>query len=350
MKNKKWFTLVELLLALLIAWTLLGVMMSIYTGIMWADSRMSNKRLLTKEASDLMDTIHTAALDYTIDYEEYFNRNMLWYWIWNTGFTSYGNQWRRYFCWNWIENSSVSERKFNIYNWENDTWWCVSWWNQKYLEYAFQHYNLKTWTLNSRCNSWSNTHHWPIAINPNTWLDYLYLINPEWDERYYFRRILTGENNDIYKVQVLRLKWYDAGTSQNFDPDVTSSWRFDWFIDTWACDFSQGFVCKWNSVTWDFKLPNGFYDWRVDITSDKVTVSDFRIDIYPNKDPYLDTWAENILDPYIKITITMNLYKKPSEDKITLSTTLSFKNSYFNFPIEVMENVPNDDDEPDVVC
>ena len=161
--------------------------------------------------------------------------------------------------------------------------------------------------------------------------------------------LLTGENYDIYKVQVLRLKWYDAGTSQNFT-SATSSWRFDWFIDTWACDFSQGYICNWNIVTWDFKLPNSFYDWRVDITSDKVTVSDFRIDIYPNKDPYLDTWSENILDPYIKITITMNLYNKPSEDEITLSTTLSFKNSYFNFPIEVMENVPNDDDDPDIVC
>ena len=145
-------------------------------------------------------------------------------------------------------------------------------------------------------------------------------------------------------MQVLRLKWYDAGSSHDFSDD--SIWRFDWFIDTWACDFQQWFVCTSEiEVTWNSKLPKDYDDWRVDITSDKVTVSDFRIDIYPNKDPYLDTSTGNIQDPYIKITITMNLYNKPSTEEITLSTTLSFKNSYFNFPIEMRENVPNDDDE-----
>jgi hypothetical protein len=34
---------------------------------------MVNKRILTAEASDLIDIIHEAAIDYTIDYEEYFN-------------------------------------------------------------------------------------------------------------------------------------------------------------------------------------------------------------------------------------------------------------------------------------
>jgi hypothetical protein len=34
---------------------------------------------------------------------------------------------------------------------------------------------------------------------------------------------------------------------------------------------------------------------------------------------------------------------KPSTQEITLSTTLSFKNSYFNFPIEKRRCVPNDD-------
>ena len=351
MKNKKWFTLVELLLALMIAWTLIGIMMSIYTGIMWADTRMSNKRLLTKEASDLMDTIHTAALDYTIDYEEYFNRSTLWFWVWNAWFTSYGNSGSRYYCWNGF--SGIATNWINrIYEWQESVGGCVSWWKQKYFEYSFQHWNLKTWELNSRCNSWSNMYKWPVAIYPNTWLDYLYLISPDWTERYYFRRVLKVDNwnwkNDkLYTVQMLRLKWYDAGQLHNFADN--STWRFDWFIDTWACDYNQWFVCNWWQVTWRFQMPWNYDNWRVDITSDKVTVNDFRIDIYPNKDPYLDTQDDNIIDPYIKITITMNLYKKPSYDEITLSSTLSFKNSYFNYPIEVRENVPNDDDI-DIQC
>lgn len=348
MKNKKWFTLTELLMALLIAGTLIGIVMSIYTWIMWADLRMSNKRVLTSEASDLLDMIHTVALDYTIDYEEYFNRSSLWYWLWDTRFTSYGNAWERYYCWNnfsWIYNGS--NNSYQIYK-RNGSWCQQTWRNQKYLEYQFQHRRLATWDLNNKENSWSYKNYWPVAISPNTWLDYLYLISPDWSERYYFRRVLawwnwwTGKNDKLYVIQMLRLKWYDAWERHNFDDSVYSWWRYDWFIDTWACDFSQWFNCTWAEVTWWDKMPGSFSDWRVNITSDKVTVNDFRIDIYPDKDPYLYTQSDNLIDPYIKITITMNMYNKPSDDEITLSTTLSFKNSYFNYPIEVRPCVPND--------
>ena len=339
MKNKKWFTLVELLLALMIAWTLIGIVMTIYTGIMWADVRMSDKRLLTSEASDLMDMIHTVALDYTIDYEEYFNRSRLWFLPWDTWFTTYGNSWERYYCLSGSSNDT--DYKYKLLERNDWSWWCPNTWYQKYLEYQFQHRKLLTWDLNHRENSWSNMHFWPIAVFPNTWLDYLYLINPEGTERYYFRRIRTGANNNLNKVQVLRLKWYDAWIKQNFS-DEQSTWRYDWFIDTWACDYSQWFRCHWAIVTWSDRLPYDFNDWWIDITSNKVSVNDFRIDIYPNKNPYLDTWNDVLLDPYIKISFTMDM-SKPSTQEITLSTTLSFKNSYFNFPIEKRRCVPNDD-------
>lgn len=345
MQNKKWFTLLELLLAVLIAWTLIWIIMSIYTWILWVDLRMNDKMLLTAEASNLMDTIHTAALDYTIDYEEYFNRNRLWFWVSDTHFTSYGNSWEWYYCWNWFTNISDVNRKYDIFLWSELSWWCeqtsIEKQPQKYLEYKFQHWKLNTWELNNRENTDSNMYMWPVAINPNTWVDYLYLINPEGTERYYFRRILTGANHDLYKIQTLRLYWYDAGDLHDFS--AWSWWRYDWFLDTWACDFEQWFICHWNSVTWEFKLPNSYYDWRVDITSDKVSVTDFRIDIYPNKNPYYDTSTNNIQDPFAKITVTMSMYGKPSNEEITLSSSYSFKNSYFNFPVEVKDNVPNDD-------
>lgn len=337
MKNKKWFTLVELLLAVIIAGTLIGIMMSIYTWIMWADVRMSDKRLLTAEASDIMDMIHTAALDYTIDYEEYFNRRWLGFGPWSTWFTSYWNDWTLYYCWSWFEwkaKNWINE----IYKRDDNNWWCMTWWNQKYLEYNFQHRKLVTWELNSTENSWSNMLSGPVAISPNTWIDYLYLINEEGTERYYIRRILTWKNNDLYKLQVLRLYWYDAWIKHDFK----LSWSYDWFIDTWACDFSQWYICHWfDVISWN-KLPETFEDWWVDITSNKVTVTDFIVDVYPNVDPYLNKQEDNLIDPYAKITIKLNVYDKPSIDDITISTTLSFKNSYFNYPIEVRSNVPND--------
>ena len=38
---------------------------------------MSDRRQLLAESSDLIDKIHESALEYTLDYEEYFNRKML---------------------------------------------------------------------------------------------------------------------------------------------------------------------------------------------------------------------------------------------------------------------------------
>ena len=337
MKNKKWFTLVELLLAVVIAGTLIGIVMAIYTWIMWADIRMSDKRLLTAEASDIMDMIHTAALDYTIDYEEYFNRRWLSLGVWSTWFTTYWNSWTLYYCWSWF-NWEATNTINKIYTWSEGSWWCLSWWNQKYLEYNFQHWKLATWDLNSKENSWSKEKSGPIAISPNTWLDYLYLINEDWTERYYIRRILTWGNNDLYKLQALRLYWYDAGVNHDFN----STWKYDWFIDTWACDYTQWYKCQWHDVIWWNKLPANYYDWWVDITSNKVTVSDFRVDIFPNVDPYLNKQDENLMDPYAKITIKLNLYGKPSYEEIILSTTLSFKNSYFKFPVEKRRCVPDE--------
>jgi len=39
------------------------------------------------------------------------------------------------------------------------------------------------------------------------------------------------------------------------------------------------------------------------------------------------------MDIYAKISFTMNLYGKPAEDEITLTTTLSFKNTYSRYPV-----------------
>ena len=38
---------------------------------------MVDKRIIIAESSNLIDMIHDAALNYTIDYEEYFNRQMV---------------------------------------------------------------------------------------------------------------------------------------------------------------------------------------------------------------------------------------------------------------------------------
>ena len=343
MKNKKWFSLLEVLLSVIILWMFIGTVITIYINIRWADSKMSNKRLLTSEASNLIDELHEAALDYTIDYEEYFNKSYN-----DNEFTSYWNEWSLYYCAQQNNNSNKYELRAI-----SPEWWCVKPWNQKYLEYYFQHKEIKTpGQLNNENNKYEMIAWWPVAIIDNTGNDYIYLINWDWTERYYFRRAYkwskeidwqVGDewiNEKLFTVQVLKLKWYDAWIWH----DYQTRWAYDWFIDTWACDKSQWYECHGNEwlQNW-YKLPDGPNDWWIDLTSDKVTVRDMKIDIYPIKDPYIEAEDDTILiDPYAKISFTMNIYWKDSDDEITVSTTLWFKNSYRRFPIiEYDWYVPN---------
>ena len=335
MKNKKWFTLLEVLLSVTIISIFLGTILIIFKDIKTADWKMVDKRKLIAESSNLIDIIHDAALNYTIDYEEYFNRQM----TLDNEYTSYWNSWELYYC---AVSMGNNLWKYRFYNWSNFMFWCAQQWNQKYLEYYFQHWKLNDPTkLNSATNSWAYQWKWPTAISPNRWIDYLYLINEDWTERYYFRRVrkevndIDGSNSinlpneELYSVQMLKLQWLDAWIGH----DYNSRWTYDWFIDTRVCDNSQWYYCSWDEVSNKNRLPRDWNDWWIDITSDKVTVSDMKIDIYPVKDPYLAiNEPEYRIDPYAKISFTMNMYWIESSEEIAITTSLSFKNSYSKFP------------------
>lgn len=334
MKNRKWFTLLEVLLSVTIVSIFLGTILLIFKDIKSADWKMVDKRIIIAESSNLIDMIHDAALNYTIDYEEYFNRQMVW-----AEDTSYWNLWELYYCWG---SNGTNPWKYKFYIRRNIWFWCPQLWNQKYLEYYFQHRKLSNANiLNSATNSWAYQWKWPTAISPNIWLDYLYLINENWTERYYFRRVKKEEkdinnsisidlpNEELYTIQMLKLQWLDAWVGHDFN----SRWTYDWFIDTRVCDNSQWYYCNWNIVSNKNRLPIDWNDWWIDITSNKVTVSDMKIDIYPVKDPYLAiNESEYRSDPYAKISFTMNMYWIESSEEITMTTSLSFKNSYSKFP------------------
>ena len=129
---------------------------------------------------------------------------------------------------------------------------------------------------------------------------------------------------------MLQLKWFDAWIWHDFK----TWWAYDWFIDTWACDAWLWFKCNWSGVQEPYNLPLDENDWRIDITTNKVTVRDMKIDIFPVKDPYLALKEDKYrYDPYAKINFTMDMFWEESNDEMVVSTTLSFKNSYKRFPV-----------------
>ena len=189
----------------------------------------------------------------------------------------------------------------------------------------------------------------------------MYLISKNWDRRLFIRRALVDSWDfdydwniwnvsweKRYTLQMLRLRWFDAGTNHNFCVNSTScgtnvsSGVYDGVIDTWACDRSYWFVCHWNSIGWwysNYKLPKDVNDWWVNIFPWNISIDRWNMIIYPSKDPKLAWWNDNFqINPYIRLKIRVRLYAGARYKKINpavlswyimdLQTTFNIKSFY----------------------
>jgi hypothetical protein len=180
----------------------------------------------------------------------------------------------------------------------------------------------------------------PIAIADNTNVKELYLISKDGKKRLFIRRALiesgdydknglVSDREKLYTLQMLRLKGFDAGKYHNFDN--IDEGTYDGLIDTWACDWSEGFSCKGNDiggVYTNYKLPQDVNDGWVNIFPSNITISDWNLVIYPSKDPNL-AWAvdEQQINPYIKMKIKTKLYGKNRRLKISPATLSGYQMS-----------------------
>lgn len=349
--KKKAFTLFEIVLATIIFSLIAWIIFHMYVNTKISEKTILNQQVLLSETNNFLDQISDLSLDYTIDYEEYFNRGVVWCsssteefswqktWDWYCDlFTHYWNSWNLYYC----SNIDWGQPWYNHYS-LSDSNWCIQSWVQKFLQYQYQFWNI----IDSTLNDWNDVFlwTWPTSIYHNTWVQELYLINKEWNHRIFFRKKLltlidlnwdwlyTWKNESQYTIQILKLKWFDLWNSHNIEN--SDQFTEDWFIDTWACDYSNWFICSWESIwswmlSW-YKLPIDSYDGRVNLTNSKITISDRNIELWPAKDPYLAiNEPEHLLDPYITIALTANIYWYDSNEEISLQTSIWFKNSYFN--------------------
>ncbi len=380
---KKLFTLIEILLVSVIFSLILVVMISLYSKLTQVRVYVEWRKYLVENSYFLMEKLNVLMKNYTIDYEEYFNRRMVgcnwnggdnFSWnVWNDWyckkFTNYGNigdndstedYWFLYKCSSKTGDDVNIIKETNLVNNKN---WC--WYNalinvspnftyQWYWEYKEQFWDYGDDIDDDGNVVWDyddiDLGAWPIAVANNTWVQELYLISKDWLKRIFFRRklILSWDfnfdwivwNTDIdkrYGIQILKLRWFDAWSKHDFDKN-NSFWVYDWQIDTWACDASEGFKCSWSQIpnyNW-FNLPNGVEDWWENIVDKKITISKWNIQIFPPKDPEY-AWAENAytFNPYVRINIRAKLYGTSWVDKINpdilswfvidLSTTFDMK-------------------------
>lgn len=376
----RWFTLIEMLLALTWFLIIIVVVISIYIKIINIRDDIDARQNLIQESYFTLEKLNILLRDFTIDYEEYFNRSMIWCDTWWENFSWNVNSWKNnWYCdlftnyWNWNNINLSYSGSFNLYYcssywdeqypltiytwyWDWDIWtWCSISWYQSFGEYSRQFRDMKKdtdtvqWVVNDEDDD--DMWFWPEAILDATWVQELYLISQDAKQRIFFRRALidswdwnkdwtiSWDTEKRYNIQVLKLKWFDAWSNHDFDI-ANSSWVYDWIIDTRACDYSLWFKCNWKDIwpayTW-YNLPLNSDDWRVNMFPKNITIADRNLIIYPTKNPEYSRKEWFQINPYFTISINNKLYWEIWQQKIgktidnfnlNLQTTLSTKNFY----------------------
>lgn len=344
---------------------MITIVTTIFIYIYKSKGALEARQTVTKESYFFLEKLQVMSKDYTIDYEEYRNRQQVGCTSpqnpsWNTTghctmMTYYGNrnmllnanslQNELYYCSTKIWNDTLSD--WILVSWPlDDISHCInglslgsndpfstpifSWFVQSYGQYSKMFIDVKDdvdYTTGAVKDDddealWS----WALAIiqSGSVYPQELYLISNDKERRLFFRRKLIEQsdyNNDgftwdsekLYTIQVLQLKWFDAGSNHDFDT-ANYSWVYDGVIDTWACDYGLWFQCNGQSVSWaytDFRLPLDNDDGRQDLLTNDITISSRDIVISPLSDPYL-AWKQDDaqINPFFSIDFTAKLYGK----------------------------------------
>ena len=330
----RWFTLIEMLLAITWFFLIMVIVLSAYIKISDMRNSIDARQNLIQESYFALEKLNILLRDFTIDYEEYFNRSMVgcdtntWDFsrdVWDNWycdlFTNYWNannilsdtsSHERYYC----SSQKTQTEPQIVFTWYAMDWtWCAISGYQSFGQYRQQFRDMKwdtngAWVVNDDddMDMWI----WPFAILNYTWVKELYLISQDGTQRVFFRRALvwswdrdwtwwiSWDTEKRYNLQVLKLRWFDAWNNHDFDVN-NSSWVYDGFIDTWACDYSLWFQCNGSWVWWWYSwyyLPSDANDWRANMFPKNITISDRNLIISPTKNPQY-IWKEWLqINPY----------------------------------------------------
>lgn len=400
-RRKQWFTLLEVIVVMVVFFILITTVSSLFIHLYKIKGWLEARQTVTQDTYFLLEKLQTMMKDYTVDYEEYWNRKSGWcmeaertenwpWWIpeWNLDwscnrFSGYGNEnmniygdsimspvyrwWYNvlYYCSsdiNWFATTTSSDT-YAVLDITNMTPGygvnCTksgSWWNHSFWQYRNLFIDVKDdvdfvpWAVKDDDDDdlWNG----PEAIyqTSDNHPQELYLISHDKQRRMFIRRTCeTGEdmNGDsvisksekLCKLQVLQLRWFDAWEAHNFN--LNYKWVYDGVIDTWACDYSMGFVCRGPSIEWAFpnyNLPDWVNDGWKDLLGSNITISDRKLKILPLKDPNLArNDSSSQLSPYVIVSLTSQLYAKNWKSKLTLDQMNGFTlpiQTQFSFSIQ----------------
>lgn len=375
---------------------IMPAMFALYNFMIKANREISARQSSIQQWYEFFERLNILVEDYRIDYEEYFNRQMVWcVWDDKRGSSFERNVWSWWYCqnfttyWNWnsTDRSEIKGWTNKWKTWYHDLYYCTSLgtndipikqreWSsmpkvvtysdcgtkfniQSYGQYAALFTDVKSvwsWWSSDMVWDWDDEEVGYLLNNdiqaiqdPNN-IQELYLISQDWKNRLYFRRRLINTDGDYtqYRIQMLRLKWFDAGRLHDLDKDkdengIENRWRYDGKIDTWVCDYSMWFEWKWAKISsgeiysW-YRLPADVDDCWIDMTYWVTNALARKISISPTWNPDL-YWAkqDRQINDYIKIFLVNGVYmpaygaamaKSIADFYVPLQTTINMKPFY----------------------
>lgn len=354
--KKRGFTLLEMVLVIIISGSILTTIYGIMTLLPKVKNFNDARQNLIQQTNDVMDRFAILFQDYTIDYEEYFNRKMVgcdgvnkgnaFTWGVNASghcgaFTAYGNE-NAKLQWDELKKTHhlsycSSDRTSDDVNMLLDFWICQdadflsgailasNGGKLSYGQYRQLFWDMKNDTDGQTIAEGKPTEVWdsddrdegtgPVAIWAPEDIQELYLISHDGTRRLFLRKNLKTfkdskwEISTGYTIQMLKLRWFDAGRAHLFDAGNDNE-VYDWQIDTWACDAGQKFSCGWDEIpnySW-YRLPSNSDDGWIDLFDDTLNIVNWNIQISPVKNPDY-AWAEENqqINPFVQISLTAGL-------------------------------------------
>ena len=375
-KKLKAFTMVEILVWILIVSIILVAWFSSYVRIWFWKINLIEQTNIQKNSFFFSERLYQLIKEWwTIDYEEYFNRKVLWTGSLNGHFEKKTGFWNFWYFWEvWTSNfwewyyycvskdweklwSDWCVEDFNI--WTPKIWELESqdlnvvyiWNQQRYGQYSFQFIDYNS---NADDDNWDENWDWNIIWDDDDeylwawpkvfelWENAVELYLISWDKktRTFIRwkktqdkdapvTILCETDDEwcIWTIEFIRLEWEDWWLDH--EPNTWDSWEFDWVIDTWLLDkqFSNWKTIVAGSVDMDEY-------WQALFPS-TVNVSDFKAYVYPNID-YNNAWKNTDEDSFISPYVILNYKMKPSwTTKKRLKT--SWKETIINTTINLTD-------------
>jgi len=377
LKNKFAFTLIEIMVWIIIVSLIILWWFQALSAITIWKARIIEKVDIQKEGFYFTEKLFEMIKKWwTLDYEEYFNRMVIWnttyssghfeYPSWFGNFWSWGTVWTStywdifYYCisWDWYSNKIIDSWCYN--NSLNTYWESVDWKHQRYWQYSFQfidynsNYNIDIWSLwdeNGDGNiKWDDDDeyiwNWPAVFWTGIELPELYLISWNKKERLMFRwslqlddkapvwsTCIVDSNNNvtgsgcIWTVEYIKLIWKDYWFDHNIS--ILDKSQNDWIVDTWIIDPE---ISWWvEEIAWKNNTP-----W-VELFSNSISVSEFKTISYPNKDiiySWKDTNKSVNISPYTVLKLSLEpswLYKRKmiwNRDKMNFSMTINLTDLY----------------------